>query len=211
MASLSAPSDRRASSSSCWCGFRLAVSPGEFIANGTIPLGEAGLKDPARQIVAGPEIRRAVFVTGVPLAGARRYSSRMMHALLRHPHSPSQEVARIEVGLARPRPAALTLRYVLSGHIADLAIPAPAPSRRADELWRHTCFEAFLRPEDGPEHGEAYFELNLAPSTAVGGLSPERLSGRPDSSRRNRRAAPRRRTKRRAADPDRDDRPLRRP
>ncbi len=32
--------------------------------------------------------------------------------------------------------------------------------RRTDELWRTTCFEAFLRP-----HGsDTYFELNLSPS-----------------------------------------------
>ena len=31
---------------------------------------------------------------------------------------------------------------------------------RTDELWRTTCFEAFIRPSGG----EAYFELNLSPS-----------------------------------------------
>lgn len=31
---------------------------------------------------------------------------------------------------------------------------------RADELWRTTCFEAFIRPRGG----EAYFEFNLSPS-----------------------------------------------
>ena len=30
---------------------------------------------------------------------------------------------------------------------------------RTDELWRTTCFEAFIRPRGG----EAYFELNLSP------------------------------------------------
>jgi len=35
--------------------------------------------------------------------------------------------------------------------------PAPA---RTDELWRTTCFEAFIRPRGG----DAYFELNLSPS-----------------------------------------------
>jgi hypothetical protein len=30
-----------------------------------------------------------------------------------------------------------------------------------DELWRHTCFEAFLRAKDGT----AYYELNVSPST----------------------------------------------
>ena len=34
-------------------------------------------------------------------------------------------------------------------------------STRADELWRHTCFEAFVRPSPG----DAYYEFNFAPST----------------------------------------------
>ena len=39
------------------------------------------------------------------------------------------------------------------------ACPIVAPTR-ADELWRHTCFEAFIRPGSNP----AYFEFNFAPS-----------------------------------------------
>src|ERR1700761_7075080 len=93
----------------------------------------------------------------------------MRHPLKPHPDTPCPAVTSIEVEIDQAKGRALTLRYVLTGRIADLAIPAPAPSRRADELWRRTCFEAFLRPEDrpehGPEHGEAYFEVNLAPST----------------------------------------------
>ncbi|HEY0283481.1 MAG TPA: DOMON-like domain-containing protein [Rhizomicrobium sp.] len=45
--------------------------------------------------------------------------------------------------------------------IGGLVIPSPAASTRADELWRHTCFEAFLRPSPG----EAYVEFNFSPST----------------------------------------------
>jgi hypothetical protein len=36
-----------------------------------------------------------------------------------------------------------------------------ADAARTDELWRHTCFEAFLR---GPST-TAYYEFNFAPST----------------------------------------------
>jgi hypothetical protein len=40
-------------------------------------------------------------------------------------------------------------------------VPGPASSTRADDLWRHTCFEAFIKPE-----GQGgYFEFNFAPST----------------------------------------------
>lgn len=36
---------------------------------------------------------------------------------------------------------------------------AKTPSVRAHELWKSTCFEAFLRSESG----ERYWEINLAP------------------------------------------------
>ena len=65
----------------------------------------------------------------------------------------------VEIGCADP--AILSLRYLLTGAVARLAIPPPAQPDRTDDLWRHTCFEAFLRPEAG----EAYAELNFAPST----------------------------------------------
>jgi hypothetical protein len=94
----------------------------------------------------------------------------MRRPLSPHPDHPSPPVASIEVEVERRRPDALALRYVLTGRVAELAIPVRAPSRRADELWRHTCFEAFLRPEAG----EAYVELNLAPSTE---WAAYRLSG----------------------------------
>lgn len=55
----------------------------------------------------------------------------------------------------------LNLLYVLDGELDDLDLDSPGPSTRADELWRRTCFEAFVRPEGG----EAYHEFNFAPST----------------------------------------------
>jgi hypothetical protein len=78
-----------------------------------------------------------------------------------HPDFPTDAVAALTVELARPGPLTLNLRYRLTGDIARLAIPAPAAPERTDELWRHTCFEAFVQPEGG----EGYAELNFAPST----------------------------------------------
>ena len=94
----------------------------------------------------------------------------MRHLLKPHPDAPCPAVTSIELEIERGPGRALALRYILTGRIAALAIPAPAPSRRADELWRHTCLEAFVRPEDG----EAYYELNLSPSTE---WAAYRLSG----------------------------------
>jgi len=81
-------------------------------------------------------------------------------SLTPHPDFPCQSVSRIEVEIARTG-AALTLTYIVSGRIRDLALPSVAAPARADGLWRHTCFEAFVRPEPG----EGYTEYNLAPST----------------------------------------------
>jgi hypothetical protein len=58
----------------------------------------------------------------------------------------------------------------VTGRIGALRLPPAAASVRADELWRHTCFEAFVRPVGG----EGYYELNFAPST---GWAAYRFSG----------------------------------
>jgi len=85
-----------------------------------------------------------------------------MRAVLKlHPQSHSAAVRHIEVEVARPQAGGVLLRYVVSGRIGDLALPAVRAPARTDALWRHTCFEAFIRPATG----EAYYEFNFAPST----------------------------------------------
>ena len=85
----------------------------------------------------------------------------MRLALKRHPDSQCAAVSRIEVDIARPRAGILLLSYAVSGRIEDLRLPLVTAPARADDLWRRTCFEAFLRPAPG----EAYYEFNFAPST----------------------------------------------
>jgi hypothetical protein len=84
-----------------------------------------------------------------------------MRAILRpHPNWPPKAVRSITVDVARPRPAALALRYVVDAEPGALLVPPPAEPVRTDGLWKSTCFEAFVRTP-----GEAaYLELNLAPS-----------------------------------------------
>lgn len=86
----------------------------------------------------------------------------MRQALRLHRDSRCASVERIETEVARPHGARLTLRYLLTGDIAALRISGRRVAKRADELWRHTCFEAFVR---APSHA-AYFEFNFAPSGA---------------------------------------------
>lgn len=85
----------------------------------------------------------------------------MVHELKLHPDCRCDAVDRIDVAVARPQPGVLALRYTLSGRIAGVRLAPPAEPLRADELWRTTCCEAFVRPAPG----DAYFEFNLAPST----------------------------------------------
>ncbi|MDH5556301.1 MAG: DOMON-like domain-containing protein [Alphaproteobacteria bacterium] len=67
----------------------------------------------------------------------------------------------VEAEAARPGSDSLLLRFIVTGVIADLFLPPATATERTDELWRHTCFEAFVRA--GP--GTAYYEFNFAPST----------------------------------------------
>ena len=86
----------------------------------------------------------------------------LLHQALRlHPNSHCAAATRIEADIARPRAGSLILSYVVSGRISDLRLPPVVAAARADELWRHTCFEAFVRPSTGP----AYYEFNFSPST----------------------------------------------
>jgi hypothetical protein len=93
-------------------------------------------------------------------ARSDRYNADMCRTLILHPDSWCA-VTTIDVDVARPRTGALLLSYEVTGNVAALRIPPIAAPARADELWRHTCFEVFIRPVPG----EAYFEFNFAPST----------------------------------------------
>jgi hypothetical protein len=85
----------------------------------------------------------------------------MRHTLKLHPDSPCVAATQISVDVARPRAHSLLLTYAVTGKIGGLRLPPMGAISRTDELWRSTCFEAFVRPAPG----EAYYEFNFAPST----------------------------------------------
>ena len=65
----------------------------------------------------------------------------------------------------------LELRYVLRADLSRLRIVTrPQPTAgRADGLWHHTCFEAFLATAglcspDDPAPGSGYYEFNFSPA-----------------------------------------------
>jgi hypothetical protein len=85
----------------------------------------------------------------------------MRLALKLHPDSRCVAATRIEVAIVRPRAGGMVLHYFVSGKVADLRMAPVTASARTDGLWRHTCFEAFIRAAPGG----AYYEFNFAPST----------------------------------------------
>lgn len=91
--------------------------------------------------------------------------------LVMHPASRCETVQSVEVAVARPAPGALEISFRINGEIDRLRLPAPAVPMRADGLWQHSCFEAFLRADDGG----SYHEFNFAPS---GAWAAYRFAGR---------------------------------
>ena len=91
--------------------------------------------------------------------GTSALDPRAVYPLLQHPSHLTTSVSHLEVSVHRIG-ANLSLRYVLSGNMAEILIPPPAPPSRVTGLWHHTCFELFIRAPEGP----AYFEFNFAPS-----------------------------------------------
>ncbi len=85
----------------------------------------------------------------------------MRQSLRLHPDSLCLAAAHVEVEVARPPAGSLLLSYAVTGKIGDLRLPPVMAAARTDALWRHTCFEAFVRPL--PD--EAYYEFNFTPKT----------------------------------------------
>ena len=86
-----------------------------------------------------------------------------MHQLLRLIRNRAVSAAEhVEVVVTRPQPERLVLSYIRDRqdgrrryfHLSQNAA-------RSDELWQHTCFEAFVRGASGSE----YYEFNFSPST----------------------------------------------
>jgi len=68
-------------------------------------------------------------------------------------------VRSIVVGAVRHENS-LLLNYRVNGDLAAVRMPELLPPVHTDNLWRHTCFEAFVGA------GDAYCEYNFSPSGA---------------------------------------------
>lgn len=81
------------------------------------------------------------------------------YALACHPATPCPALTGIRVTVARDADSALLLRYTLAGDLAALRLPPLQSPGPADDLWQHTCCEAFVALA-----GDGYREFNLSPS-----------------------------------------------
>lgn len=77
-------------------------------------------------------------------------------------------VAAVAIEWAHPE---LSIRIRAMGDMSRVIVPARRAALRADGLWQHTCFEAFLRADAD----DGYYELNFSPS---GAWAAYRFSGR---------------------------------
>jgi hypothetical protein len=104
-----------------------------------------------------------------------------------HPTSQSDCIQRLDVRLAFPSPAFVTLTYTLRGDMSRIRVGSEATPGPADGLWKHTCFEAFIQPGGSP----GYYEFNFSPTRQWAvyrfdsyrqGMTPMELASPPDIS-----------------------------
>ena len=84
-----------------------------------------------------------------------------MHTLVPHPRTPAGAVAGVEAFVALLDSNAMVIEFYVTPDSA-LALPARAPPGRADDLWRTTCFEIFVKADGAG----TYLEFNFSPSGA---------------------------------------------
>ncbi len=77
-----------------------------------------------------------------------------------HPSTQCDSVQRLDVRLSFQSPGVLTLCYTLRGDMSRIRVGTEGAPGSADGLWKHTCFEAFIRPGES----SGYYEFNFSPT-----------------------------------------------
>ena len=83
------------------------------------------------------------------------------HTLQCHPDTPCSLAIKLSVTCLSLKNGDIHLKYHLEGDINQLFIPVLTPSTQADNLWKTSCFEAFIAVKGAP----AYYEYNISPSS----------------------------------------------
>ncbi len=82
------------------------------------------------------------------------------HDLVPYEKSHSASASETKGRLQRSETGALTFHYALRAEMLHVRVPPSRSPGRADGLWNHTCFEAFIAAPGIP----GYYELNFSPS-----------------------------------------------
>ena len=80
--------------------------------------------------------------------------------LTAHPSTRNDGVRSLGVQLRAEKPGILVFQYSLDADLSRVRVPLSGVGERADGLWKHTCFEAFVAAADAP----GYHEFNFSPS-----------------------------------------------
>jgi len=80
--------------------------------------------------------------------------------LFAHPDAAGESVWSIAADVQLDAGTTLVCHYSLHGDMTAVRVPGARAGRRADDLWKHTCFEAFVAADYTP----GYFEFNFSPS-----------------------------------------------
>jgi hypothetical protein len=80
--------------------------------------------------------------------------------LTAHPSTPNRAVRSLGVQVQEQETGILVFQYLLDADMSSVRVPPSGAGGRADALWKHTCFEAFVAPAKGP----GYLEFNFSPS-----------------------------------------------
>jgi hypothetical protein len=72
----------------------------------------------------------------------------------------SDAIGGVDVRVRGREPDALVFQYVIRAKMPRIRVPPAQSPERADNLWKHTCFEAFMVVPGVP----GYHELNFSPS-----------------------------------------------
>ena len=84
----------------------------------------------------------------------------MVLSLLPHPDFPSRAITSISVEAIRSWDNFLKLSFHVAGAVDEVRRRAiDGPTTRADRLWEHSCFEAFVGSTAAP----GYLEFNFTP------------------------------------------------
>jgi len=80
--------------------------------------------------------------------------------LVPHPDTPAAAVSALAIEAHFAGPGVLVCECALHADISRVRLPPAHGGERRDELWRHTCFEAFVGAPGLP----GYYEFNFSPA-----------------------------------------------